>query len=151
MSMNVRFTDLDSLNPKFARAVKRLDEYLIDCYETGRTKTRFKIFETYRSPDRQTSMIAQGVSKAGPWQSAHQFGLAVDFVPYMSADDAIAFTKLTGHTTVVGWNWHAANDYSFLAEAARKFDCAAPIKWDPCHIQHPKFEELRKLFRKHFE
>lgn len=150
--MNDVIRTIDGLNPKFARQIKRLYEHLIDSYETGRTKTRFEIFETYRSPERQARMLAQGVSKAGPWQSAHQFGLAVDFVPYIvDADDAAEFWRDTGHSPVIGWNWHAANDYSFLAASAQTFGLAAPISWDPCHIQHPKFEELRKVFRKHFE
>lgn len=39
-----------------------------------------RIFEHWRTPERQAQMIAKGASKAGPWQSAHQYGLAVDVI-----------------------------------------------------------------------
>lgn len=49
----------------------------------------FKIFEAWRSPQRQAALYAQGrsankpgpiLTRAQPWQSYHQFGLAADFV-----------------------------------------------------------------------
>jgi peptidoglycan L-alanyl-D-glutamate endopeptidase CwlK len=50
----------------------------------------FKVFEAYRSPERQADLFAQGRTKPGsivthaePWRSYHQFGLAVDFVLFI--------------------------------------------------------------------
>jgi peptidoglycan L-alanyl-D-glutamate endopeptidase CwlK len=49
------------------------------------------VYETWRSPLRQALLYAKGraagdpgprVTKAGPWQSYHQFGLAADIVMY---------------------------------------------------------------------
>lgn len=42
----------------------------------------FRMFETYRSPERQAHLARKRpkVTRAGPWQSMHQYGLAVDFV-----------------------------------------------------------------------
>jgi len=47
----------------------------------------FRLFEGYRSPQRQQYLYAQGrtrpgpiVTKARPWTSYHQYGLAGDFV-----------------------------------------------------------------------
>ena len=37
-------------------------------------------FEIYRTPERQEVLLTQGVTKAGPWRSPHQFGCAVDFI-----------------------------------------------------------------------
>ena len=39
------------------------------------------IFEHIRTPERQTELMARKVTKAGPWDSAHQYGLAVDIIP----------------------------------------------------------------------
>lgn len=143
---------VELLNPKFGAVIVRLHAYLIDAYETGRTKTRFEIFETYRGPLRQADLITKRVTKAGPWQSAHQFGLAADLVPFLSEKDADFLADRSGHSAVVGWNWHSANDYRFLSTAAKKFELATPVEsWDPCHVEHPRFPELRKTFRTYYE
>lgn len=39
-----------------------------------------KIIENYRTPERQSEVYEKGHSKAGPWQSPHQFYEAVDIV-----------------------------------------------------------------------
>lgn len=143
--------DTTFLNTKFAARLTRLHKYLIDAHETGRTKTRFEIFETFRTPMRQRDLIAKKVTKAGPLQSAHQFGLAADLVPYLSPEEAAALSASTGERVFPGWNWHSSHDYRFLATAAETFKLACAISWDPCHVQHPDFEQLRKTMRKYFE
>ena len=105
--------DISLLNPKFALVVRRLHEYLIDAHETGRTKTRFEVFETFRDPIRQADLLKKGASKAGPFQSAHQFGLAVDFVPYLTSEEALALGTRIGERVLPGWSWHSSHDYSF--------------------------------------
>ena len=40
----------------------------------------FKTFELYRSPERQQRLLKNGVTRAGPGQSPHQYGMAVDEV-----------------------------------------------------------------------
>ncbi|PZR00855.1 MAG: hypothetical protein DI533_10130 [Cereibacter sphaeroides] len=47
----------------------------------------FEVFEAFRTPERQAVLFAQGRTKGGPkvtwampWESMHQYGLAVDFV-----------------------------------------------------------------------
>ena len=49
----------------------------------------FRLFEGFRSPERQQYLYAQGrtrpgriITKAPPWTSYHQYGLAGDFVLY---------------------------------------------------------------------
>lgn len=144
-------SDLSLCNPEFAARCTRLHKYLVDAHETGRTKTRFEVFETYRDPIRQRDMFAKGVSKAGPFQSAHQFGLAVDFVPFVSPDEAARLSKLTGERHFPGWNWHSSHDYSFLAASAKLFKLAVPITWDLCHVEHPNWQKLRESFRRWVE
>ena len=143
--------DIALLHPKFGRKCKRLAEYLIDAYETGRTKTRFEVFETFRDPMRQNDLLRKGVSKAMAWQSAHQFGLAVDFVPYITPLEAAALAEDRGEKVLPGWNWAATHDYDFLAASAKLHNVLTPIKWDPCHVQAPEFEEIRKVYRIHLE
>lgn len=145
------YSDPTLLNRKFGWAVDALNEYLIDCYETGHTKTLFKIFETFRDPSRQADLLKKKVTKAGPFQSPHQFGLACDFVPYLTPEEAIALTERTGERHFPGWNWHSSHDYRFLATAAEKFNLAVPIAWDPCHVEHPAWKKFRLNFSKTFE
>lgn len=143
--------DTALLHPKFMRACVRLHDYLIDAHETGRTKTRFEIFETYRDPIRQADLLKKGVSKAGPFESAHQLGLACDFVPYLSPEEALALGERKGERVLPGWNWDPSHDYSFLATAAELFKLSRPITWDPCHIEHPNWRKHRLTFVKLFE
>ena len=145
------YSDLSLCNPEFAARCTRLHKYLVDAHQTGRTKTRFEIFETFRTPMRQRDLIKKGVSKAGPFQSAHQFGLAVDFVPYLSPEDAAALSASTGERVFPGWNWHSSHDYRYLAESATRFKLAVPITWDPCHVEHPHWPQLRAAFRKYVD
>lgn len=145
------YRDIALLHPKFGRTCKRLHEYLIDAHETGRTKTRFEIFETYRDPIRQADLMRKKVSKAGPFESAHQLGLASDFVPYLSVEEAAALSEKTGERHVPGWNWHSSNDYAFLAQAAKLCGAHVPISWDPCHVEHLNWRAHRLSFVKLFD
>ena len=128
------YSDVSLCNPKFAASVTRLHKYLIDAHETGRTKTRFEIFETFRTPMRQRELIAKGVSKAGPFQSAHQFGLAVDFVPFLSPNEARELAERTGERVFPGWNWHSPTIIAFLrpVRSASRWpyrSCGTRVMW----------------------
>lgn len=48
--------------------------------ELRRREIPFYLFEALRSRERQAQLKAQGRSKAGPGQSPHQYGLAVDLI-----------------------------------------------------------------------
>lgn len=135
MNKSTIYSDVSLLHPKLFLRAKRLRDYLIDAHETGRTKTRFEIFETFRSPLRQADLITKRVTKAGPWQSAHQFGMAVDFVPYLSGDDARRLGEKPG------WSWSAANDYDFLKASAPAFGLSVPIAWDLVHVELPHWKK----------
>ena len=132
-------SNLSLCHPKAVARFTALANDLIRAYEAGETKTLFKVFETYRDPFRQADLITKRVTKAGPFQSAHQYGLAVDYVPFIDSDDAARLSDLTGERHFVGWNWHSTHDYRFLATRAKHFQLTVPITWDPCHVQHPDF------------
>ena len=83
-------------------------------------------------PERQALMIKRGVSKAKPWQSAHQYGLAVDLVP-------VVFGKLS---------WIVPGDvWTRLAAEVLPFELRCPIGWDKSHCQHTAFDDVMKAWR----
>lgn len=140
MNKTTVYNDITLLHPKMRGPVKRLADYLIDSYETGRTKTRFEIFETFRSPLRQAYLAEKGASKAGPFESAHQFGLACDFVAYLSQAEASAFGAKAG------WSWDDAHDWDYLKKAADLHGLGVPILWDRVHVEHPYFRTMKKCW-----
>jgi len=85
---------------------------------------RFEVFETYRSPERQAYLLRRGDSKSGPWQSAHQYGLAADIVPQVNGR----------------WTWDVGSDrWTMLATYAVRHSLSVPISWDRAHVQSPLF------------
>lgn len=76
-------SDLSLLHPVFRAAVQAtLAELALDPVPAP-----FRLFEGYRSPERQAHLYAQGrtdrgtvVTHAKPWESYHQYGLGADFV-----------------------------------------------------------------------
>lgn len=142
MNSSTIYADLALLEPKFARSCKRLHDYLIDGHQTGRLKLRYEIFETFRSPIRQNSLVMKKVSKAAAWQSSHQHGLACDFVPYLSQAEATALGVRPG------WYWPEASDplWEELEKAATMFGLVRPIAWDKPHVEDPRARKVRQAY-----
>ena len=139
-------SDLNLLHPKFRGVAYRLRDELARTYKSGETKTRFEVFETFRSPIRQADLLAKKTTKAGPFESAHQFGLAVDFVPYIDGDQAIALADKLGERVFPGWNWHSSHEWDHLTKVAHRFSLVT-IEWDRPHIQHPEVGKLLHTLR----
>lgn len=85
-----RSSDLSLLHPIARRKVQRVQAALES------EGIPLKVFEVWRSPERQADLFAQGRTKPGsivtyarPWTSYHQYGLAVDFVLFQNGQ----------------WNW----------------------------------------------
>lgn len=91
----------------------------------------FRIFETYRSPEDQDREYAEGDSKLRAGQSAHQYGLAADFVP---VDE-------DGDWYWPPWEWAG---WDALEVAARANDLLTPIEWDRPHVEVPEWRAIRK-------
>jgi len=136
--------DTRLLHPKFRFAVENLAKDLIRSYETGRTKTRFEVFETFRHPFRQADLLAKGTTKAGMWESAHQYGLAVDFVPVIDAEMAAILSEKKGERVWPGWNWDSEHDWDYLSNRAKTFGLVTPLSWDRPHVQHPLWPQLQR-------
>ena len=82
---NMRRTDLEALHPAMRQSVKQLlEQFAIE-------QIPFRVFEAFRSPVRQDWLYSQGrkrpgakVTNARPWESYHQYGMAVDFVLWLN-------------------------------------------------------------------
>lgn len=135
-------SDPKLFHPKFAYAASQLDKLLRGGYETGITKTHFKLFESYRHPIRQNDLLAKGASKARQFTSAHQLGLAGDWVPYLSPVEAQALSERIGERVLPGWNWHSSHDWLFLRKSAQAVGLEVPMDWDRAHVEHPDWPKL---------
>lgn len=85
-------------------------------------------FEGYRLPERQDYLLSvEKTTKVGKWQSAHQYGLAVDF----------ACRAIDQHGRAAGWFWPQHEGmWNFLKREASEFGLRVPISWDRGHVEH---------------
>lgn len=121
----------DWLHPVARPAFIKLASQLAKDFEDGTLEYEFRIFETYRTPQRQAIVAAQGNSKAQAFRSAHQFGLAVDFVPFVLGR---------------GFTWDVPVDcWDHLRSRAGAAGMICDIPWDRAHIEHPLWKELRTV------
>lgn len=129
------FNSLRDLHPVAMPAFVGLYYDLQHAYEDGKIGQLFLPFESYRTPMRQAELLGsgQGVTRAGAWQSAHQYGLAVDFVPFLMG---------RGRT---GWNWDHSNQWSTMRDMAIKRGLLVPHDWDRAHVVHPLWKKIAKI------
>lgn len=111
----------DALHPKVRQSFQLLEIRLAEAYAAKATPTLFKPFEGYRPPEAQTALLRQKRTKAGPWESAHNYGLAVDFVPWHPES---------------GWSWTGPHDWDCLRECATNRGLLNTIQWDRPHVEH---------------
>lgn len=98
------------------------------------------VYEAYRTPERQAELYALGrtkkgrkVTNAGPWQSMHQYRLAIDFVP------------LKAHAKVPGMyeaDWDDAKSYAKAQAIAKKHGFRA-LSWETPHLEDADFRDWR--------
>jgi len=116
--------DMDLLHPLAREQFHRLEALLVESKDQGLTPTLFRPFETYRTPQRQNHLLRTTKNThVGAFMSSHQYGLAVDFVP------------LEGEK----WSWSPDHDWEFLRQTAEKCGLTVPIRWDPGHVEHPRW------------
>lgn len=121
------------LHPRTRPKFVQLYNTLQSDFRLGNTKTPFEPYEAYRTPHRQRKLfdLQSGVTGADLYQSAHQFGLAVDFVP-----------KPEGR-----WSWDGKHDWDWLAKRAKECGLLRPYSWDLAHIEDPHWADLRHVMR----
>jgi len=117
--------------PSIERSLKLLHPEAIQLFESFAAElllldeTRgFKPFETYRTPMRQIYLknLQPPLTRNPPWISAHQYGMAVDFVWQ---------DQQTGD-----WTWDIADThYNALANSAKSIGLNVPVKWDKGHVE----------------
>lgn len=118
------------LQPRARTAFERFQSDLQQLYVRGEIPTLFRVFETFRGPDRQLQVYKSGNSRALPWQSPHNYGLAVDVVPYDATRK---------------WYWDCPIEHwAYVASTARRHGLDAPISWDRGHVEHPLWNELKQ-------
>lgn len=128
------YPNWDLLHPLGRGRFMSLSDDLTKGYKLGIGRTLFRPFELWRSPEDQRKAYMAAKSKARAWQSPHQYGLAVDFVPFVNGR----------------WSWAEGHDYAFLKNcaAARGLVCQGPgLEWDLCHVQHPVWPKVLDLLR----
>ena len=81
MNITRKQFSITDLHAEVRGVFSALSEDLALAYQADKTEFLIEPFEGLRSPDRQAHLLSKGTTKAGPWKSAHQYGLAVDFVP----------------------------------------------------------------------
>lgn len=113
--------DLDHLHPLVRKAVVDIQRQLDDEH------LPFRPFEGFRTPGRQQALFNQNrpgkiITKARPWQSYHQYGLAVDFVLFVDRK----------------WSWSTSGQYAHawdrLHQIGRRYGLA-PLSWEKPHLQ----------------
>jgi len=128
-----RISELDLLHPVVRNAVQEVFAQL------EKEEIPFRVFESFRSPERQRMLYAQGrtapgprVTKAQPWSSYHQYGLAADFVLFIDGK----------------WSWDDKGPrrkyWQRLHEIARAHGLE-PLSWELPHLQYvgTTIEKLR--------
>ncbi|WP_231583310.1 M15 family metallopeptidase [Luteimonas sp. FCS-9] len=93
---------------------------------------RLVLVEGYRSPERQAELMREGrATRAGAWQSCHQYGLAIDAAPMRDGklqwnmEDAwtrrayFLYGELAEQAGLTwGGNWRSLKDYVHVENAA---------------------------------
>jgi peptidoglycan L-alanyl-D-glutamate endopeptidase CwlK len=118
-----RDTDMNRLHPEVRARVARVLARL------AAAGIPFRVFEAFRSPQRQHYLWEQGrvrpgakVTNAGAWESLHQYGLAVDMVLFENGK----------------WSWDdkgaKARWWTRMQEIGRE-EGLEPISWEAPHLQ----------------
>lgn len=123
--------DISLIHPVWSCQLWKLVQAVEAKFASGSLHRHWRIFETYRHPDRQDMLLRQGTTRAGAWHSPHQYGLAADWASYDQDR----------------WDWPVTQEaYQELHELGHTFGIRFPISWDPGHCQSPVWDEARKLF-----
>lgn len=127
------------IKPEIVKADRRwpqldadLQQRVLAVYRVMREQYGYEMVltEGYRSPERQASLPAS-VTRAGPWQSCHQYGLAVDSAVFSQGklqwdleDDWVRrgyqlYGQLSRQAGLTwGGDWRSIRDYPHIEKAA---------------------------------
>lgn len=142
--MDVNYVNriVSDLNAIMIGRVERLITLLrADRWEDANgNECRYEFFEGFRHPARQADLIANTKNtKARPWESAHNYGLAADFAVRVSKRATVGYDT--------EWSWSAEHPWGKVKQHAFTAGLVVPIKWDPGHVEHPLFPQILKIIR----
>lgn len=133
--------DWNHIHPKARTQFMQFSDFLLARYLAEDAPYWFRAFEGYRSPARQQQLYDQKTPKGGrvtnarPFESAHQYGLAVDFVPFIVRLPAEAHGDLD--VTQGAWRWDVEDTaWDWFDARVAEQDLYRPIKWDRPHVEH---------------
>lgn len=122
-SYDSRSTDTALLHPTVRAATAAV------LADLGAQNLPFRLFEAFRSPQRQNYLYQKGrttpgpiVTKAPAWRSYHQYGLAVDLVLFVAG----------------GWSWSTAGEYGPMWDEMNRIGRThglEPLSWEKPHLQ----------------
>ena len=123
--VEVKLRDRVQLHPDFRTALDKL------LAQAGSENIPFRIFEAFRTPERQEWLFAQGrtrsgsvVTKARAWESFHQYGMAADLVLFIDGQWSWS------DAGPLGGHWHR------LREMARDVGLRT-LDWEAPHVEWP--------------
>lgn len=122
---------IDDLHPKMLLPMTALLETTgwAFVFTIGSDHYIFEPFEGLRLPIRQNHLLTTGATKARPWQSAHQYGLAVDFACHRVRKNGVAI--------IPEWKWPLSAPWDQLKSRAIAAGLDVPIEWDKGHVCSP--------------
>lgn len=103
-------------------------------FREGSVKRFMRPFETWRHPSRQLYLLEEmRTTRARPFESAHQFGLAVDFVPWDNGR----------------WHWPPVEDpcWAYLRARAHARGFENDIEWDRAHVESKRWTNVLEALR----
>jgi LAS superfamily LD-carboxypeptidase LdcB len=123
-----------SLKPDFGKKVITWSQR---CEHAG---LNIYIYEGLRTPERQAELYAIGrtvkgrkVTNAGPWQSMHQYGLAIDFVPLKPHPKAAGMYEA---------DWDDTKSYACAQAIAEKLGLRH-LSWETPHLEDASFRDWK--------
>lgn len=126
-----RYSKHELLHPKARAQFEALTDACLKEFK-GTDGIMLNIFESYRSPVRQAYLFNQvpKVTKAEPWESAHNYGLASDYVFRIYRDSQWQ------------WSWEDDLPWPTLRKLAEAQGLLVPITWDRGHVEHPLWRKI---------
>lgn len=107
------------------------------CKEMQRAGYAPRIFILFRTPEQQAKEKADGDSRAGPFQSAHQYYCAADIIcekwAWFGHKDAPDGTEF----------WNTLWDCVELVSEKYKVKFSPRLSWDAAHVQLAEWKEFR--------
>lgn len=127
------------LHPKALQNFQRLEQDLLRGVLAGETSTWFRPFAGYRTPHQQLELYNAGTSGHRPFESPHNYGLAVEFVAFIPKAN---LGRDTNYDRVSGtWSWDRTLPWDYMHRAAER--AALLTGTLPTQVVHPMWLRIK--------